>query len=131
MDICVENLPRDVTGNDLREVFAPFGRVEFANVVKRRYGDEAGRLGFVGMPSHGEAASAVLGVHGRNIDGQVITAHEVRPGDPVSGACGPRCPCRGENQTPCATDRSSAESPRQGADRGADKHRRDEDHGGT
>ena len=28
MDICVGNLPRAVTGNDLREVFESFGRVE-------------------------------------------------------------------------------------------------------
>ena len=116
MRIGVGNLPRDVTGNDLREVFEPFGRVESANVVQRSYGAESRGWGFVGMPSHSEAASALLGIHGRNVDGQVITAHEVRPGDPVSGACGPRCPCRGEDRTPCATDRISAESRRQGGD---------------
>jgi cold-inducible RNA-binding protein len=125
MDICVGNLPRDVTGNDLREVFEPFGRVESANVVTRSYGNESRRLGFVGMPSRSEAASAVLGVHGRNMDGQAITAHEVRPGDPVSGACGPRCPCRGESRTPCVTDRISAESRRQGGDHVTDSDGRE------
>ncbi len=125
MDICVGNLPRDVTGNNLREVFESFGRVASANVVQRSYGAESRRLGFVGMPSRSEAASAVLGIHGRNIDGRVITAHEVRPGDPVSGACGPRCPCCGENQTPCATDRISAESRRQGGDHATDSDGRE------
>jgi len=122
MDICVGNLPRDVTGNDLREVFGPFGRVASANVVQRRPGGESRGWGFVGMPSRREAASAVLGVHGRNMDGQAITAHEVRPEEPVSGACGPRCPCRGEKQAPGDTRRVSAESRRQAADHGADSN---------
>ena len=92
MDICVGNLPSDVTGNDLREVFESFGRVETADVVKHRYGDE--HRGFVGMPERSDAASAVLSVHGRNLNGQAITATEVRPRDPVSGACRTRCHCR-------------------------------------
>ncbi len=94
MDICVGNLPRDVTGNDLREVFASFGRVETAEVVKHRRGEESRGLGFVGMPVRSEAVCAVLRVHGRNVNGQTITATEVRPRDPVSGVCRARCHCR-------------------------------------
>jgi hypothetical protein len=105
---------RVITGNDLREVFEPFGGVASAHVVKPRHGDESGGWGFVGMPSRSEAASAVLGVHGRNTDGQAITAHEVRPGDPVSGACGPRSPCRDEKHAIEGTHRVRAESRRQG-----------------
>jgi RNA recognition motif-containing protein len=119
MDICVGNLPRDVTGNDLREVFEPFGRVASASVVTRRPGDESRGWGFVGMPSRREAASAVLGVHGRSMDGQAITAHEVRPGDPVSGVCSPRCPCRSEKHATEGTHRIWAESRRQGGDNSA------------
>ncbi len=122
MEICVGNLPSDVTGNDLREVFEPFGRVETADVVKHRQGDESRGLGFVGMPSRREAASAVFGLHGRNWNGQAITATEVRPRDPVSGACGTRCPCRSGNQTIENTPRISAESRRQGGDNSAGKN---------
>ena len=119
MDICVGNLPRDVTGNDLREVFASFGRVETADVAKRRRGDESRGLGFVGMPSRREAASAVLGLHGRNWSGQAVTVTEVRPRDPASGACCTRCPCRSEKQPTGNTHRIAAESRRQGQDHGA------------
>ncbi|OHB66821.1 MAG: hypothetical protein A2Y77_14795 [Planctomycetes bacterium RBG_13_62_9] len=94
MDICVGNLPREVTGSDLREVFESFGRVETADVVKHRQGDESS--GFVGMPVRSEAVRAVLGVHGRSLNGQAVTATEVRPRDPVSGACRTRCRCRNE-----------------------------------
>jgi RNA recognition motif-containing protein len=94
MDICVGNLPGDVTGSDLREVFESFGRVETADVVKHRHGDESRGFGFVDMPARSEAVCAILGVHGRNVNGRAITATEVRPRDPVSGACGTRCHCR-------------------------------------
>ena len=100
MNIHIGNLPSDVTGNDLREVFEWFGRVEAADVVKPRHGDESGGSGFVDMPSRSEAVFAVLGVHGRNVNGQAITATEVRPRDPVSGVCRTRCHCRsGEEAT--------------------------------
>jgi RNA recognition motif-containing protein len=95
MDIYVGNLPTDVTGSDLREVFESFGRVETAKVVKHRCGEEFRGLGFVGMSARSEAVCAVLGVHGRSWRGQAITAHEVQPRDPASGAGGARCCCRG------------------------------------
>jgi len=94
MDIYVGNLPRDITGSDLRVVFESFGRVETVDVVRRRHPDESRGFGFVGMPARSEAVCAVLGVHGRNVNGQAITATEVRPRDPVSGACLSRCHCR-------------------------------------
>jgi RNA recognition motif-containing protein len=94
MDICVGNLPSDVTGTDLREVFESFGRVETADVVKHRRGEESRGWGFVGMPVRSEAVCAVLCVHGRNVNGRTITATEVRPKDPASGVCRARCHCR-------------------------------------
>ncbi len=94
MNIYVENLPVEITDHDLREVFELFGRVETVDVVRRRHGDESRRVGFVGMPTRSEGILAVLGVHGRNVNGQTLTAAEVRPVDPASGACHMRCHCR-------------------------------------
>ena len=94
MDICVGNLPKDVTARDLREIFEFFGRVATAHLVRPRPGEESKGLGFVGMPVREEAVSAVLGVHGKTVQGQAITANEVQPKGPVSGVCGTRCPCR-------------------------------------
>jgi RNA recognition motif-containing protein len=122
MNICVGNLPSDITGNDLREVFELFGRVETADVARRRQSDESRGLGFVGMPARSEGVCAVLGVHGSNLKGHVITANEVRPRDPASGACCTRCPCRSGKQAPENTHRISAESHRQGGDNGAGKN---------
>jgi RNA recognition motif-containing protein len=82
-----------VTGNDLREVFEPFGQVETAHVVKHRHGGGSRGFGFVDMPSRSEAVSAIVGLEGKNLKGRAITANEVRPTDPVCGACRTPCYC--------------------------------------
>jgi RNA recognition motif-containing protein len=93
MDICVANLPSDIAESDLREVFESFGLVGTVDVVKHRFGYGFRGFGFVGMPARSEGLSAILGVHGRSLNGHAITATEVRGRDPVSGACCARCDC--------------------------------------
>ncbi len=98
MNVYVGNLPSDVTGDDLREVFERFGQVETTHVVKRRHGGESRGLGLVDMPSRSEAVAAIVGLDGKNLKGQAITATEVRPRDPVFGACRTPCYCRNHAQ---------------------------------
>ena len=52
----------------------------------RRPGEEFKGLGFVGMPVRAEAVSAVLGVHGKMVNGQALTANEVQSRGAVPGA---------------------------------------------
>jgi RNA recognition motif-containing protein len=113
MDICVGNLPRDTTGDGLREIFESFGRVEAVNVTRPRHGEESKGLGFVGMPARAEAVSAVLAVHGKTVNGQAITANEVQARGPVSGVCGTRCLCRAGDQPAGNTHLSREESRRE------------------
>jgi RNA recognition motif-containing protein len=96
MDIYIENLPSNVTADDLREVFELYGVVDTADLVRSRHGDEPSGLGLVGMPARSEGACAVLGVHDRTVGGQTVTAFEIQPTDPASGACYARCHCRCE-----------------------------------
>jgi RNA recognition motif-containing protein len=98
IDIYVGNLASDITENDLREAFELFGRVETAGVAKHHHSGASRGFGFVGMPSRGEAASAVVGLHGRSLKGQAITTTELKPRDPVSGVCRTRCPHCGREQ---------------------------------
>ena len=113
MEICVGNLPGNMTGNDLREIFESFGRVEAVNMTRSRQGKESKGLGFVGMPARVEAVSAVLAVHGKMVNGQALTANEVQPRGPVSGVCGTRCLCRVGNPPAGNTHRYRAESRRE------------------
>gem|GEM_PF-1865129 len=94
MDICIENLSGSVTADDLREIFEPYGVVETADLVRSRRSDEPSGLAVVGMPARSEGIRAVLGVHGRTVSGRTVTAIEIRPTDPLSGACNARCNCR-------------------------------------
>ncbi len=98
MNVYVGNLPSDVTGDDLREVFESFGQIETAHVMKRRHAGGSGSFGFVDMPARSEAVSAIRGLDGRNLKGRAITATEVRPRDPVCGACRTPCYCRSQEQ---------------------------------
>jgi RNA recognition motif-containing protein len=93
MNIYIGNLLSTVTGNDLRGLFESFGEVETASVARHRQSGQSRGFGFVHMPARSAAVRAVLGLHGRNLNGQAITAAEIRPRDPVSGACRTRCHC--------------------------------------
>ena len=94
MNIYVGHLASDITGRDLREAFESFGEVETAEVVRHPHSEASRGCGFVGMPSSGAAASAIVGLHGTSLKGQAITAVGLRPRDPVSGVCRTRCHCR-------------------------------------
>jgi RNA recognition motif-containing protein len=98
MNIYIGNLSSDVTENDLLDVFEPFGQVKTAHVVKHRHGQGSRGFGFVDMPSRSEAVSAVVGLDGKNLKGQAITANEVRPRDPVCGVCRTPCYCLDRKQ---------------------------------
>ena len=56
MTIYVENLPVDVTPDDLTALFAPFGRVTAARVWTDRDAGPTHRVGFVDLEDGGRAA---------------------------------------------------------------------------
>jgi RNA recognition motif-containing protein len=79
MNIYVGNLAFNVTGDDLRDLFAAYGNVESAKVITDRFSGRSKGFGFVEMPSNSEADQAIkalnkIGVKGRNI--------KVNPADP-------------------------------------------------
>ncbi len=92
MKIFVGNLARDVTDDDLRKLFEPFGKVDSAEVVKDRYSSESKGFGFVEMPAAAEARTAISGANGKAIKGQAVNVSEARPRPPRrdGGGGGPR-----------------------------------------
>jgi RNA recognition motif-containing protein len=91
MKIFVGNLSLEVTDEDLRQAFEPFGRVESAVVVKEKFSSESRGFGFVEMPSDAEARAAIAGMNGKELKGRSLNVNEARPRpERREGGGGPR-----------------------------------------
>jgi len=77
MNIYVGNLSFDVTEEDLRQEFQPFGTVTTVNVVKDKYSGMSRGFAFVEMPTLSEGQAAIT-----NLNGKMLADRELR----VSGA---------------------------------------------
>lgn len=76
MNIYVGNLLRQVTEDDLRKAFEAFGQVTSVTIIKDRFSGESREFGFVEMPAKAEAQSAINGLNGKELKGNV---NEARP----------------------------------------------------
>ena len=93
MNIYVGNLSKDVTQEDLQEIFGAFGQVALASIIKDKMTGEPRGFGFVEMPNKSEAEAAINGV--KEIKGKLATVNEARPREssgPRSGGYGNRRP---------------------------------------
>lgn len=79
MNIYVGNLPYEVSDEELREVFARFGQVASANVIKDRQSGKSKGFGFVEMPTQSEAQAAIAGLNGKELKGRTLNVSEARP----------------------------------------------------
>ncbi len=80
MNLFVGGLGPDVTDEDLRAAFEPFGKVDSAVVIMDRASNRSRGFGFVEMPNGVEARRAVEALSGRHlIKGKVIMVNEARP----------------------------------------------------
>ena len=79
MNIYVGNLSFDVTEEDLRQAFEPYGQVESATVVKDKFSGQSRGFGFVEMPTKAEATAAISGLNGKDLNGRTLNVNEARP----------------------------------------------------
>ena len=77
MNIFVGNLAKEVTQEDLQEVFTAFGQVSMTSIIKDKMTGEPRGFGFVEMPNKAEAEAAISGV--KEIKGKLATVNEARP----------------------------------------------------
>jgi cold-inducible RNA-binding protein len=75
----VGNLSFNVTEQDLKEAFAPFGTVTEAAVMMDRATNRPRGFAFVTMASKEEADKAIQGLNGKPLDGRALTVNEARP----------------------------------------------------
>ena len=84
----VGNLSFDTTETQLREMFAPFGAVQSAQVITDRDTGRSKGFGFVEMGSDQEAKAAIDGLSGKMFDGRSLTVNEAKPKESRSGGGG-------------------------------------------
>jgi cold-inducible RNA-binding protein len=83
--IFVGNLSFSVTEAKLRSLFEAYGSVASATVVTDRDSGQPRGFGFVEMTNDAEAAKAIHGLHGKEVEGRTLTVNEARPRAEGSG----------------------------------------------
>ncbi len=84
----VGNLSFNVSDNELRDLFGPFGGVDSAQVITDRDTGRSKGFGFVEMSSSGEAEAAIAALDGKEHDGRALKVNEARPKENRSGGYG-------------------------------------------
>ena len=79
MNIYVGKLSYEVTEEDLRLAFEPFGQVESATIIKDKHSGQSKGFGFVEMASKAEGQSAIDGLNGNELKGKALKVNEARP----------------------------------------------------
>ncbi len=75
----VGNLAYSVSSDALKELFAPFGTVESADVIMDKYSGQSKGFGFVEMANDQEAETAIKELNGKEQDGRALNVNEARP----------------------------------------------------
>ncbi len=79
MKIYVGNLSYDVTEEDLKQAFEPFGQVESVNIITDKFSGRSKGFGFVEMASPAEGQAAMEGLNGKDLKGRPLNVNEARP----------------------------------------------------
>lgn len=87
-NIYVGNLPFSTTDEELNNLFAPYGTVTAARVIKDRITERSRGFGFVEMENDGEADKAVAEMNGKDIDGRPLKVSEAKPREDRRGGGG-------------------------------------------
>jgi RNA recognition motif-containing protein len=79
MNIFVGNLARDVTEEDLRAEFSPFGEISSIAIIKDKFSGQPRGFAFVEMPKKEEGQAALDGLKGKMLHERTMDLSESRP----------------------------------------------------
>ncbi len=79
LNIHVGNLAREVTEEELRRTFEPFGQVAAVRIVTDRYSGVSKGFGFVEMSDKAEAQAAIEGLNMKELAERTLDVSEARP----------------------------------------------------
>jgi cold-inducible RNA-binding protein len=77
--IYVGNLSYQTAEETLQSAFAAFGTVGNVSIVRDRETGQSRGFGFVEMDDDSQAAAAIDGLNGTEVDGRRLTVNEARP----------------------------------------------------
>jgi RNA recognition motif-containing protein len=77
--IYVGNLSFNTNDDQLNSIFAPFGAVSSARVIKDKFTDRSRGFGFVEMDNNEEADKAIAALNGKEVDGRALKVSEAQP----------------------------------------------------
>jgi len=86
MKLYVGNLPWSIDDNALKELFASYGDVEDAVVIKDKFSKRSKGFGFVTFSSEEDAKSAMSEMHEKEVEGRPLTVNEAKPMRPREDA---------------------------------------------
>ena len=78
MNIYVGNLQYSLTGDDLREIFEEYGKVDSAKVITDKETGRSKGFGFIEMEDENEAKTAVDELNQAEINGRVVKVNIAR-----------------------------------------------------
>ena len=78
MNIYVSNLSFNVTEESLRNLFAKFGTVASAKIIKDRETQQSRGFAFVEMPSEAEAREALANLNNKEVEGRALNVSVAR-----------------------------------------------------
>ena len=90
MNIYIGNLSFETTEDQLRQTFGSFGEVISASIIADKFSGESRGFGFVEMAGKTEAAAAITGLNGQDLNGRALNVNEARPRESGGGNRGNR-----------------------------------------
>lgn len=79
MNIYVGNLPYNISDDDLLQMFAQYGNVDSASIIKDKFSGQSKGFGFVEMSRQADAEEAIKQLNGSAVNGRNLTVNPARP----------------------------------------------------
>ena len=79
VDIYVGNLPYNIDGTELEQLFGEYGAVERVYLISDRETGRPRGFGFVTMNDNDEANAAIEALNGQEVGGRALKINEARP----------------------------------------------------
>lgn len=82
MKVYVGNLPFSMSDKDLTEMFAQFGEITEAVIIKDKFSGRSKGFGFVTFADKAAGDKAIADMNGKDMQGRALTVNEARPMEP-------------------------------------------------